>query len=596
MIYWVDLVSGDNSTGDGSYANPYKTMNYVLTFCTSDDEINVKETSAHTVITADCTFTNNSRYIETATDLTGSLSVGDYVGKPSAVGNGTVDGVLMERFGRIEAITSTRITWECYYYGLTETVSSILKVNIATNDQTNVSIIWSTRNVDRITFRGGYDTETTQNGETWVKPNGSMTTYNGIDAQAAGQLQYCNIDRLNMVECNYIKDSTVYSTNFTNCFLWSYRAPWVSGNSSVPTTATNCIIASEGAQGYFMYGLKYDIIDSIIIGDKGTYILMGVSHYGQRFIRSKIYAMSAGIRGWSPNSPYGHYFEDLEIYYCTVGLNVGSVPLLIDGIKFYNCADGVKTAAGADGLIVQNCEFHDCTGDDINLLQAANVMCINNIHRNSNDCIQTDVYCGGIKAINCDFGNPSSYAFEAALQTLGNEVIDCSIDAGYENKLIYDPNLTRDASEPRYILSGTNADYYFAEGSYYPKYSVVKSTNVHSSYPSLKIQMKSTYTHLEKDGKVFSTYVKVGTGKKISFYYKMDSGWVGTIQFKARNNGLLIRDFTSATITTGSLNWVKVELTVLDSDVVKEGELSLGIVPNGNTIPWYLDDFTIEDV
>ena len=117
----MDAVSGNDATGDGSYLLPYQSGTKSVNSCASYDELRIKATPADTNVVDDCTFTYNSTTVNTTSDLTGSIAVGDWIGKGGvAKANG-----IKEHYYRVTARTSTTITLEAPYFGTTETVSSI---------------------------------------------------------------------------------------------------------------------------------------------------------------------------------------------------------------------------------------------------------------------------------------------------------------------------------------------------------------------------------------------------------------------------------------------------------------------------------------
>ena len=90
-IYYVDLVSGNDSTGDGSSGNPYKTHNKVATLWSTGDELRLAKTSAPSSVgSGNIVFTDGSTTVTTSVSLVGTVAVGDYIGKPSATGNGSM--------------------------------------------------------------------------------------------------------------------------------------------------------------------------------------------------------------------------------------------------------------------------------------------------------------------------------------------------------------------------------------------------------------------------------------------------------------------------------------------------------------------------
>ena len=61
-IYYVDLVSGDDGTGDGTSGNPYLTVDHANDQVDNGDEVRIAKTTAPTPIAIDCTFTYKRRW------------------------------------------------------------------------------------------------------------------------------------------------------------------------------------------------------------------------------------------------------------------------------------------------------------------------------------------------------------------------------------------------------------------------------------------------------------------------------------------------------------------------------------------------------
>jgi len=103
-IYYIDLATRDDTTGDGSAGNPYKTIDKAISLAGGPHDIRVSKTTAAGAVVGSTTFgwTYNSETVTTSTDLSGTLSVNDIIGKPTASGNGAT-----ETFYKISAISSS---------------------------------------------------------------------------------------------------------------------------------------------------------------------------------------------------------------------------------------------------------------------------------------------------------------------------------------------------------------------------------------------------------------------------------------------------------------------------------------------------------
>ena len=88
---YVDLISGNDTTGDGSAGTPYLTINKAVSIASGPHDIRVAKTTAYTSVAcagAGVGWTNNSVTVTTSADLRASIAAGDYIGKTTAAGNG----------------------------------------------------------------------------------------------------------------------------------------------------------------------------------------------------------------------------------------------------------------------------------------------------------------------------------------------------------------------------------------------------------------------------------------------------------------------------------------------------------------------------
>jgi len=583
--HWVDLKLGDDSTGDGTYALPYRTINKAISIASTLDEIKVYETDANTTVMGDVTFTNDSATLNTASDLTGSLSVGDWMGKVNAAGNGAE-----EHYYRINAITATTITLETRYYGESELVSSVTKLYIETNNETDHVIDYD-RNIT-LTISGGWDSETTQDGETWVTNNSARTTstYYSYYAQYSGG----TVQKMNFAEIYSITSSSGGKTTFEDCSFHVYNVFGITNGGNLKTYTRCC--GSTRHTSYCIYNGDQIITDCYFFGNRGSsYLVHGGSNRPMDFIRTKIY----GFQYYMTSLTYSYRmtWEDCEIRYCTTGILNPASNTVVSGISFHNCTTGISAGTSSHGVLVQNCHFEDCTygwtSDYSNNSYFHNCSFVNCSYGIRSHPAHASP---SFTISNCSFTTPTSYGIYFGIGQAGNSSItDCSIDVASQSKMIYNPNTRINGLTPRMTLHGTNADNYYPAGSYYGYYSILIDDEA-SGYPILKVFNKTTWNYYTLGGKVFSTYVKAGNGKKITFKYKHDTGWSGDIKFKARVNNVEVKEFTDDEITTITSTWITKTITILDEEILHDGELAIHILPNGNTSPWRIQFTNVEDV
>jgi len=581
--HWVDLKLGNDSTGDGTYALPYRTINKAIAVAATTDEIKVYETDNHTTVVGDVTFTVHSTTLNTTSDLTGSLSVGDWIGKENAAGNGAE-----EHYYRINAITATTITLENRYYGESETVSSVIKLYIETNNESDHVIDY-----DRtlaLDISGGWDSETTQDGETWVTTSAARTSSSQLCCNLAAGGGF-TLTNMNFAEV-YGVHIGVQSASFNDCtFLIYYRAGISAGNISY----TGCCLSSP-TTSYWFSASTYTLTDSFFFGtvNNGYVGRANVSNKPITSIRSKFYGFTYVFSTLIYSCTFS--WEDCEMWYCTYGIFGPTSGTAIESIDFYNCTAGVNLA-GSSGALIRNCQMTDCTYGVYSASGTSQNYIENCTFTNCDRGIYfTDSRSGSATIVsNCSFESPTTYGIQISNDAPGPiSITNCSIDTPSASKLFYNPTINENGYVPRFILENNNVDDYFPSGSYYGYYAVVIDDEA-SGFPILKVTNRTTWYYFNLGAKVFSTYVKTNNGKKITFRYKHDAGWAGKIVITALLNGAKIKEFTDDEIILVNTGWVEVELTLLDGEITQDGELSIHIGPNGNTTPWRIQFTNVED-
>jgi len=162
---YCDFTSGDDTTGDGTAGNPYKTIDQASIGLGAGDEVRCAKASDPTTLSGTLTFTNNTNTITTTSDLQGEISAGDMIGKGTD-----------EYWYKVDSVTSDTITLtRTYYAGTTESgVTGYLlnwidcgspAVNSTPVQTVSYTAIGSTDN--RMKVSGGWDlTSETQTGWT----------------------------------------------------------------------------------------------------------------------------------------------------------------------------------------------------------------------------------------------------------------------------------------------------------------------------------------------------------------------------------------------------------------------------------------------
>ena len=243
-ILYVDLVSGNDSTGTGAAGFPYLTVNKALSIAGGPHDIRVAKTTAAASISANSyTWTYNSYTVTVNADVTGVIAVGDYIGKPTAAGNGAV-----ETYYRVSARSYaggvTTITLLNKYIGTTATVTNGLKQTAVTTGASNTTAI--TNNTSGTSISGGWNLSGSpvQDGETWFKPNGAASMYNGIIVSANTTISNMNI--LDAASC-INNASTSISVVVSDSSLFGYTYAYIVYNATQKHTLTNCMLVGYNA-------------------------------------------------------------------------------------------------------------------------------------------------------------------------------------------------------------------------------------------------------------------------------------------------------------------------------------------------------------
>lgn len=106
IVYW-DFLNGNDTTGNGSAANPYKTLAKATTGLTGGDEVRCAKSPDPATLSGTLTFTDGSASVATSEDLTAVLGAYDFVSLNTAG----------ETWWEISSINSTTITLVVAYRG-----------------------------------------------------------------------------------------------------------------------------------------------------------------------------------------------------------------------------------------------------------------------------------------------------------------------------------------------------------------------------------------------------------------------------------------------------------------------------------------------
>lgn len=585
-IWYVDCASGNDSTGDGSYGNPYKTEYKVITAKTTGDEIRVAKTTAASTISgvATFTFTHGSVTVTTSADASGSIAAGDYIGKTTAAGDGS-----WETFYRVASINSTTITLEYKYYGTSEGVAAVKKQPFVTCAQGQGATIQNYINNTTWTISGGWTLATqVQDGETWLRHSFTRTTsgqfYNFAGTGGA------TISKMNLLDVYVFSSSSNTLSNFSYCTAHCYAGGIASGASR--TNVTNCVES--------VYSTTYLHIPTSDSAVTWTNVL-GIS----RSVGQYFYWNASNLTSWNFSGCYfmgggtdGYYsagtnnavdFGDSVFYGFTSGINQTENDGVFKNAHCMSCGSGISLASNKSPSIFENISTTSCTygiGPAGTASVRRNTIYGGTSTSDSYGYYNNYVYGFGPYIVGRTFVTPVNYAVSQATFNYDTAyLIDCSIDVASVDKLVYNPTGTQ-WSTPRYIISNcTNGQ----NGIYFPYYTIKEGNSVYrTTAPAYTITFVSEITNNNKPVFIWSAYVDETKSYTVSFYLKKGVGWTGSIQPLFALNGKVIQ--TETAITSLTTDWVKYEYTISAATIPNDGELRLGLILNANTVDFYLDD------
>ncbi len=166
---YVNVISGNDSTGDGTYGNPYLTVQKAATLSSGGDIIAIGKSGANTQISGTWNWSDNSSTVVVSGDVTGQIAAHDYIGSEARG--------WWEVSSRTYSAPDTTIILVYKYFGLTGDQSTY---KLTTLDAVPVSE-WAafqtigptqsgTSPSARISIIGGYNlTNGTRDGETYIK-------------------------------------------------------------------------------------------------------------------------------------------------------------------------------------------------------------------------------------------------------------------------------------------------------------------------------------------------------------------------------------------------------------------------------------------
>ena len=251
-IVYCSWATGNDTTGTGTAANPYKTITKASTSRSAGDEVRVEKSPDPTALTGTTAWTLNGTTVTgTGTLFTTELVIGDFISAP--------DGNWYE----VITITSnTSATLYKKYPSATASGHSSQKLGItdtgaAATSTTQIQAVSSSGNSSAFLYiSGGWDLSTeTQTGQTWFRQmHGTFANRDGYGLYLPSKA-YTNLDKLNFLRYNsgilYYYGSNNNTITSATCNSNAYGINY--GGSCNNNTITSATCNSNNSYGIYYH-------------------------------------------------------------------------------------------------------------------------------------------------------------------------------------------------------------------------------------------------------------------------------------------------------------------------------------------------------
>ena len=343
-INYCDYTNGNDSTGDGSAGNPYKTIDKASTGLTGGDEVRCAKSAAPSALNGTLAWVDGSASITTSADLTAVLATKDFVGKDTAG----------ETWWEISSLTSTIITLAVIYRGTTATMASkklgITDTGTAPSSSAYIQqVLASGASIaSRLKTSGGWDLGTEiQDGETWFLQSGTLRYGYGL---LLNSRSYIEISALGFLRYRYgaayVGSVGSLATNLTcNGCGWD----GIYGLGAIKLSITNCNCHANGDEGLWLEKCLFIEADSLKCYSNSYGVYLMLSH-------------NLTFRDLTINGGYGIYIDTRLS--CLINLispvfkNL-STGILARGTSQYIVVNYLGTNVATDVLVYPNDTFSE---------------------------------------------------------------------------------------------------------------------------------------------------------------------------------------------------------------------------------------------
>jgi hypothetical protein len=254
-IKYCSYDTGNDSTGNGSASNPYKTITKASTGLTGGDEVRVAKSPDDTVLTGTLTFTGNSTAVTgSGTSFTTELAVSDYIkGYDGYYYEVTVitDNTHLTLYTKYASATQAGTT--SYKMGVTSTgAAAAATTAIQTVSASGTSL------AAPLTISGGWDlTGLSQTGVTNFRQAHATNRY-GYGLYLVSK-NFVSVSKVGFFRYRYgVYQSQGIGVSYTDCLFGGAPASYagISTNASKRVSLVRCIAGS--CLGYGIYPLYTD--------------------------------------------------------------------------------------------------------------------------------------------------------------------------------------------------------------------------------------------------------------------------------------------------------------------------------------------------
>jgi len=267
-IVYCDYAAGNDTTGDGSAGNPYKTIDKASTGLSGGDEVRCAKSPDPANLGCNLTFTDGSKSVDTAADLTAVLGAKDFVSLNTAG----------ETWWEIASITSTTITLVVAYRGTGGTGTGyklgVTDTGAAAGSSTvvqQVSASGSSGNLLKISGGWNLAGTPTQDGQTWFWQSGTNKYGYGLQLSSKSYIEL-DFGRVGFLRYNsgiYLNSSNNNTITSATCNSNSYGIYLYSSNNNTITSAT-CNSNSYGS-GIYLNSSNNNTITSATCNSNSYY-------------------------------------------------------------------------------------------------------------------------------------------------------------------------------------------------------------------------------------------------------------------------------------------------------------------------------------